>query len=423
MIKFNYENAQLWLDKDIKTYQSLIDPIHNMITKKNGLGSDFLGWVEWINQDFTSLFSQISKIKRRLVDQNKIKYLVVIGIGGSYLGAKSALEMLKGNNSNDVEVIFSGTNLDSSELKKLITKLTNEKFAINIVSKSGRTLEPALSFRFLKDLLYKQDPENAKDLIVATTDSSQGQLYETATKLGYEKLIIPDDIGGRYSIFTSVGLLPLAIKGYNIANFIKGATDIQKKVLNQDLNTNIAYQYAVIRNELLKKSHQIEILVNYNYKLNYLSEWWKQLFGESEGKDGKGIFPASLSFTTDLHSLGQYIQDGPSFLFETIVKVEEEDELLIPYDEDDLDGLNYLANKPLSYVNEQAFRGTLNAHVAGDVPNLIITIKKLDEYHIGALYYFFLVSCAASAYLLGINPFDQPGVEAYKQQMYKLLGK
>lgn len=424
MINFKYSHAKNWLDKNIFEYQNEIDKIHEMIYKKRGKGSDYLGWVDWVSQDFTSLFNQIDNIKNRLVKKHNIKYLVVIGIGGSYLGTKAVLSMFEEKiTDSNVKILFSGYNLDSNELKRLLKLLEGQKFAINVVSKSGKTLEPALSFRFLKDLLMRQNPNDYNELIISTTDSSSGTLFELSNIYGFERLVIPNDIGGRFSIFTSVGLFPMAMAGLNIKDFIKGANDIKKDLLINDIEKNIAYQYALIRNQLFKKDYKIELLINYDQKLNYLSAWWKQLFGESEGKDGLGIYPSSLNFTTDLHSLGQFIQDGPKIIFETTLLVEEEQSLIIPYDEKDLDGLNYLSGKPLSFVNEQAFRGTLNAHVEGEIPNLLITIKKIDEYHIGALLYFFLISCAASGYLLGVNPFDQPGVESYKQQMYKLLGK
>lgn len=423
MIKFDYTWAKKWLDKDLSTYQAEIDDVHNKILNKTGEGSDFLGWVDWLNKDISYILEEIDSIKETLLKKHKIKYLLVIGIGGSYLGAKAALEMLQGSLDKGVEVIFAGYHLDSEETYNLYNKLKDEKFAINVISKSGTTLEPAISFRIFKDLLMKNNPSNYQDLIIATTDAQKGALVKLADQEGFKRLVIPSDVGGRYSVFTPVGLLPLAVAGANINEFLNGARDLANQLTNKDINNNIAYKYALIRNLLYKQNKHIEILANYKQSLNYLASWWKQLFGESEGKNGKSLYVSSVSYTTDLHSLGQYIQDGPRHLFQTIVLVEEVKDFLIPNSEDNLDGLNYLSNKGIDYVNQNAFEGALKAHNEGGVPNLLIKLNKIDEYHIGSLFYFFMYACAASGYLLGVNPFNQPGVEAYKSNMYKLLGK
>jgi len=360
--------------------------------------------------------------------RNHSKILVVIGIGGSYLGAKAAIELLNHHFSqikSDVLVLFAGQNISSSYLHDLIEVLKETDFSINVISKSGTTTEPAIAFRILKKLLEeKYGKEASRERIFVTTDKSRGALKKLATDEYYQTFVIPDDVGGRYSVLTAVGLLPIAVSGIDIKKIMEGAYQAMVQYATPYLEDNDVYLYAVIRNCLYNKGKTIELLVNYEPSLQYFGEWWKQLFGESEGKDNKGIFPTSANFSTDLHSLGQYIQEGRRDLFETVINVlEPRENLTIEADEDNLDGLNYLAGRTLDDVNKNAFKGTLLAHIDGGVPNLIIQLKKLDAFGFGYLVYFFEKACAISGYLLGVNPFDQPGVEAYKNNMFALLGK
>lgn len=389
-----------------------------------GKGNDFLGWIT-LPEDSALLTASINKTAERLRSQAAIS--VVVGIGGSYLGSKAVIEALSDPFSNaQHQVLFAGHHLSESYHSKLISLLEGKAFNIIVISKSGTTTEPALAFRLLKDLLTENlGKNNISSHIVAITDSSRGALREMADREGYESYIIPDNIGGRYSVLTPVGLLPVATAGFNINSLIEGAAEIA--ALTRDNNnplTNPALSYAALRNILLQKGYSVEMLVNYEPGLHYLAEWWKQLFGESEGKDGKGIFPASASLTTDLHSLGQYIQDGQRFIFETVLSVNNTDEkVIIPFDQADTDKLNYIAGKSLSEVNKKAEEGTIMAHVDGGVPVIRIELPELKEHAIGELMYFFEISCAVSGYVLGVNPFDQPGVEAYKTNMFRLLGK
>lgn len=398
-----------------------VERIHQMIHEKTGKGNDFLGWVDQpINFDENEI-KQIKEAVKAIKNQSEV--LLVIGIGGSYLGAKAAIEFLnKPFQENNVEVIFAGYQISGSYTKALVEYLKNKDFSINVISKSGTTTEPAIAFRIFKNLLYeKYGEEEADKRIFITTDKEKGALKTLANKKGYPTFVVPDDIGGRYSVLSAVGLLPMAVSGINISEILKGA----KKAYNDLLDVNNeAYKYAQLRYDFYKNNVLVEMLVNYEPSLLYLSEWWKQLFGESEGKDKKGLFVSSASFSTDLHSLGQMIQDGPRIMFETVLKIKETaDDFEIPFDEEDLDGLNYLAGKKLSSVNEKAFLGTLLAHNAGDVGNIILEIERQDEFNFGYLVYFFFKACAMSAYLLDVNPFDQPGVESYKENMFALLGK
>lgn len=423
-LKLDLSGVQSFLKRQPETLQSEVEQIHQQIHQKTGRGNDFLGWVDL---PLTYDKKELERIKTLKNNHKKIDTLVVIGIGGSYLGAKAGIEFLKKPfKKNDVEIIFAGHHLSGTYLTNLLKHLETKNYALNVISKSGTTTEPAIAFRILKKAIEdKYGKEESKKRIYVTTDKEKGSLYTLATKEGYEKFVIPDDVGGRYSVLTAVGLLPFVFAGIDVDQMLKGAQKAYEESKHSDLKTNKAYLYAVARYLLNKDlDKKIEMLVNYDPNLTYFSEWWKQLFGESEGKEHQGLFVASASFTTDLHSLGQYIQEGQRILFETIINVaKEEEDLLIPLDEKDLDQLNYIAEKPISYVNQQALKGTKIAHLNGGVPNIEIVIEKLDAYHFGYLVYFFQIACAMSAYLLKINPFDQPGVEDYKKNMFALLGK
>lgn len=398
-----------------------IKKIHQVIHEKTGKGNDFLGWV---NQPINIDKAEIKKIKEVAKIINKqSEILLVIGIGGSYLGAKAAIEFLKNPfNENSLKVIFAGQNISGSYTNALVNYLKDKDFSINVISKSGTTTEPAIAFRIFKDLLYEKYGETEADRrIYITTDKEKGALKTLAKIKKYITFVIPDDIGGRYSVLSAVGLLPMAAAGIDIDEVLKGAKKAYYEMLEPD---NEAYKYALLRYDFYKNGILVEMLVNYEPSLLYLSEWWKQLFGESEGKNHKGLFVSSASFSTDLHSLGQMIQDGPRIMFETVLKIKEtKTDFNIPGDKENLDGLNYLKDKSLSSVNEKAFLGTLLAHNAGGVGNVVIEIDKQDEYNFGYLVYFFFKACAMSAYLLDVNPFDQPGVESYKENMFALLGK
>jgi len=426
-VKLDYRNALPFIsEQEIQNYKPFVETCHHLLHEKKGAGSDFLGWLDWPERYDKEEFDRILKAATKIRRDSKI--LVVIGIGGSYLGAKAAIEALSHHFyqlKDDVKVLFAGQNISSSYLHDLIDVLKDTDFSINVISKSGTTTEPAIAFRVLKKLLEdKYGKEEAKGRIYVTTDKEKGALKKFATEEGYETFVVPDDIGGRYSILTAVGLLPIAVMGINIKEMLDGAYQAMIDYATPSLEDNDSYLYAVLRNILYNKGKTVELLVNYEPSLQYFGEWWKQLFGESEGKDNKGIFPASANFSTDLHSLGQYIQEGRRFLFETVINVEEvRHELTIQKETTDLDGLNYLAGKTIDFVNKNAFKGTILAHVDGGVPNLVLNLKRLDAYGFGYLVYFFEKACALSGYLLGVNPFDQPGVEAYKKNMFALLGK
>ena len=396
---------------------------------KTGKGNDFLGWMNLPTEIDDHLIDDILATANSL--SNKVDVVVVIGIGGSYLGAKAVMSALNSTHYNLVarskglpEIYFAGTDLSGTALTELLEVIGTRAFGINVISKSGTTTEPAIAFRILRDILKSRIGVDAiSDYIVATTDAYKGALKQYADANHLKSYIIPDDVGGRFSVFTPVGLLPIALSGIPIGELINGAKAAAKE-LNIIDDSNIAIQYAAARSLLLSDGKLIEILANYEPRLSFIAAWWKQLYGESEGKEGKGIFPASVDFTCDLHSMGQYIQEGPRHLFETILKVAQPPyDLPIPHDTEDLDGLNYLSDKTINYVNEKAMLGTLEAHVEGGVPNVIIEMDKLDAYHIGYLLYFFELACGISAYLLDVNPFDQPGVESYKKAMFRLLGK
>ncbi|MCS4486799.1 glucose-6-phosphate isomerase [Staphylococcus americanisciuri] len=426
-IQFDYKKAlQFFGEHELSQQQDQVKLIHRTIHEGTGAGSDFLGWVD-LPVDYDK-----AEFERILAAAEEIKahsdVLVVIGIGGSYLGARSAIEMLTPafkKNSDLPEIIFAGHHLSSSYTQELIDYLDGKDFSVNVISKSGTTTEPAVAFRLFKQLLEeKYGKEEAVKRIFATTDKAKGALKQLATNEGYASFVVPDDVGGRFSVLTAVGLLPIAVAGIDIQAMMAGAAKAREELSSDDLEQNIAYQYASIRNVLYNKGYTTEMLINYEPSLQYFNEWWKQLFGESEGKDLKGIYPSSANFTTDLHSLGQYVQEGRRFLFETVLKVETpKHNITIEEDADDLDGLNYLAGKTVDEVNTKAFEGTLLAHTDGGVPNLVITLPKLDAETYGYLVYFFELAVAMSGYQLGVNPFNQPGVEAYKQNMFALLGK
>ncbi|MBL5815603.1 glucose-6-phosphate isomerase [Bacillus sporothermodurans] len=431
-IQFDYSKALSFFgEHELTNLEPAVKAAHQSLHNKTGAGNDFLGWidlpVEYDKEEFQRILNASEKIK------NDSDVLLVIGIGGSYLGARAAIEMLNhsfyNTQSKDKrktpQILFVGNNISSSYMTDVIDLLEGKDFSINVISKSGTTTEPAIAFRIFSKLLKKKyGEEGAKHRIFATTDKAKGALKTLANEEGYETFVIPDDVGGRYSVLTAVGLLPIAVSGVNIQEMMDGAAQARSDFNNENIKENIAYQYAAVRNVLYNKGKTIEMLINYEPGLQYFSEWWKQLFGESEGKDQKGIFPSSANFSTDLHSLGQYIQEDRRDLFETVIKVAKaRHELVIEEEEHDLDGLNYLAGKTVDFVNNKAFEGTLLAHTDGNVPNLIVEIPEMNAYTFGYLVYFFEKACAISGYLLGVNPFDQPGVEAYKVNMFALLGK
>lgn len=431
-VRFDYSKALPFLGEHEITYlQDAVKVAHHSLHEQTGAGSDYLGWIDLPSNYDKEEFSRIQKAAEKIKSDSDV--LIVIGIGGSYLGARAAIEMLQHSFYNALskekretpQVLFAGNNISSSYMKDLMDLLDGKDWSINVISKSGTTTEPALAFRIFRKMLEeKYGVEEARKRIYATTDKARGALKTLATEEGYESFIIPDDVGGRYSVLTAVGLLPIAVSGASIEDMMNGAAQAREDFSKSELQENAAYQYAAVRNVLYNKGKTIEMLINYEPGLQYFAEWWKQLFGESEGKDQKGIFPSSANFSTDLHSLGQYVQEGRRDLFETVIKVEESrHELTIEEAENDLDGLNYLAGETVDFVNNKAFEGTMLAHTDGGVPNLIVSIPKMDAYTFGYLVYFFEKACAMSGYLLGVNPFDQPGVEAYKVNMFALLGK
>ena len=409
----------------IHSYQDDVNRINKMIDEKTGAGNDFLGWVDWpVNYDKEEL-ARIKKDAQYVRDHFDI--LVVCGIGGSYLGARAALEALNGLKSDDkLEVIFMGQTFSPNYVSQVLKYLKGKRFAINVISKSGTTTETSISFRLLKELLEKQiGKEASKKAIYATTDKEKGALKTLCNQEGYATYVLPGNIGGRFSVLTAVGLFPLAAAGIDIEAMLQGAAEAREAYDSTDLDKNLCYRYAINRDYMLRHNKPVELFVTYEPQMSQISEWLKQLFGESEGKEKKGLFPASVTFSTDLHSLGQFVQDGTPLLFETILNVmTPNSDVKIPHDDADLDGLNYLEGKDLAFVNQKAFEGTLKAHVEdGHVPCNVIYIDKLDAKTLGHLFYFFMRACAMSAYLLDINPFNQPGVEIYKKNMFHLLGK
>ena len=424
-INVDFSKAQDFFDVDkLPKIEVEIKKAHETLHAGTGKGNEFLGWVELPNNYDKEEFSRIKKSAAKIQSDSEV--LLVIGIGGSYLGAKAALEMLTKtfDKNRKLELIFVGHHISSNYMVELMDYIDGKDFSINVISKSGTTTEPALAFRAFKKILEaKYGKLGAKERIYATTDKSKGALRTLANQQGYETFVVPDDVGGRFSVLTAVGLLPIAAAGIDIDKMMKGAQDAYKEYLENSLD-NEAYKYVAVRNLLYRSGKKIEMLVNYEPSLFFVGEWWKQLYGESEGKDNLGIFPASASFSTDLHSLGQYVQDGERHLFETVLNVEESrEEMFVEEDELDLDGLNYLKGQTVDFVNKQAFLGTLLAHNDGGVPNIIVNLPKIDAYTFGFMVYFFEKACAVSGYLLGVNPFNQPGVEDYKKNMFALLGK
>ncbi|WP_042164292.1 glucose-6-phosphate isomerase [Paenibacillus gorillae] len=431
-VKFDYSKALTFLGQnEIDNLTEQVRLAHDQLHNGTGTGSDYLGWIDLPSNYDKEEFARIQQAAAKIQSDSEV--LIVIGIGGSYLGARAAIEMLSNSFYNlqtkeqrkTPQVLFAGNNISSTYVTHLLQLIEGREWSINVISKSGTTTEPAIAFRIFREALERQyGKEEARKRIYATTDQSKGALKKLATEEGYESFIIPDDVGGRYSVLTPVGLLPIAVAGIDITSMMQGAAEAAKEYSNPNLAENEAYQYAAARNALYRKGKTTEILVNYEPNLHFVSEWWKQLFGESEGKDYKGIYPASVDFSTDLHSMGQFIQEGNRNIFETVIQVNEVAEhISIGHDPADLDGLNFLTGKTMDFVNKKAFEGTLLAHTDGQVPNFIVNIADFSPYTFGYLVYFFEKACGISGYLLGVNPFDQPGVEAYKRNMFALLGK
>ena len=423
MLKLQLNN--LMNEEIIASYQDSVTRINKMINEKTGAGSDYLGWADWPVEYDREELARILKDAKYV--RNNFDILVVCGIGGSYLGARAALEALNGLKSDDkMEIIFMGQTFSPNYVAQVMKYLKGKNFAINVISKSGTTTETSISFRLLKELLESQvGKEKARKAIYATTDKEKGALKALCNKEGYATYVLPGNIGGRFSVLTAVGLFPLAVAGIDIQAMLDGACVARLMYNNTDLKTNLCYRYAVMRDYMYRHNHPVELYVTYEPQMSQISEWLKQLFGESEGKEKKALFPASVTFSTDLHSLGQFIQDGSPILFETIINIKEPKyDIKIPHDDEDLDGLNYLEGKDLAFVNQKAFEGTLKAHTEdGGVPCNVIELDRLDAKTLGFLFYFFMRACAMSAYLLDINPFNQPGVEIYKKNMFHLLGK
>ena len=431
-ITFDYSKTAGFISEEEIGYMSrLTEQAKDVLVSKNGAGNDFLGWIDLPVDYDKEEFSRIEKAAEKIKKDSDV--LIVIGIGGSYLGARAAIEFLRHGFYNSLpkekrgtpEIYYVGNSISSTYLQGVIDVIGDRDFSVNVISKSGTTTEPAIAFRIFKKMLEdKYGQEEAAKRIYATTDKARGALKDLATKEGYESFVVPDDVGGRFSVLTAVGLLPIAVSGADIKALMDGAASGRELALNEKFEDNEAMKYAAIRNILLRKGKSVEVLANYEPALHYIGEWWKQLYGESEGKDQKGIFPAAVDFTTDLHSMGQFIQDGARIMFETVMNVEEARETItIEKEAEDLDGLNYLAGKTMDFVNKSAMNGTILAHTDGNVPNLMIKIPKMDEFHLGQLFYFFEFACGVSGYILGVNPFNQPGVESYKRNMFALLGK
>ena len=431
-LNFNYQFAKNFFNEnELKQIKPYVELANEVLTSKSGAGNDFLGWVDLPENYDKDEFARIKKAAEKIKNDSEV--LVVIGIGGSYLGAKAAIEFLSHSFYNNLpkdkrktpEIYFAGTNMSGVYLQHLIEVVGDRDFSVNVISKSGTTTEPAIAFRVFKKMLEeKYGKEEAAKRIYATTDKEKGALKTLATTEGYETFVVPDNVGGRFSVLTAVGLLPIAAAGINIDELMAGAKDAMNDFANKNMDENQALQYVAVRNILHRKGKDLELMVNYEPRVHYLAEWWKQLFGESEGKDGKGLYPTSADFSADLHSLGQYIQEGKRLFFETVVSIgKPEVEFVIESDKDNLDGLNFIAGKTLDYVNKKATDGVILAHIDGDVPNLGVNIPEATPYHLGYTFYFFEKACGVSGYLLGVNPFDQPGVEAYKKNMFALLGK
>ncbi len=431
-ISFDLSKAGCFVaDHEVEQMKKLAVDASELLVSKKGPGNDFLGWIDLPVDYDKEEFARIKKAAEKIKSDSEV--LVVIGIGGSYLGARAAIEFLRHSFYNVLpreqrktpEIYFCGNSISSTYLTHLVEVIGDRDFSINMISKSGTTTEPAIAFRILKKKLEaKYGKEEAAKRIYATTDKARGSLKNLATEEGYESFVVPDDVGGRFSVLTAVGLLPIAVSGADIDKLMEGAASGRKRALENKFEDNDALKYAAVRNILLRKGKCIEILANYEPALHFVSEWWKQLYGESEGKDQRGIFPASVDLTTDLHSMGQFIQDGSRNIFETVINVETSKETLVIEEESvDLDGLNYLSGKTVDFVNKSAMNGTVLAHTDGQVPNLMINVPEVNEFYLGELFYFFEFACGVSGYILGVNPFNQPGVESYKKNMFALLGK
>lgn len=431
-VTYDYSKAASFIsEEEVKSMSKLVLDAREQLVSKTGAGNDFLGWIDlpenYDKDEFKRIQASAEKIK------NDSEVLLVIGIGGSYLGARAAIEFLRHSFYNTVskeirktpEIYFVGNSISSTYINHLIQVIGDRDFSINMISKSGTTTEPAIAFRVFKKIMEeKYGKAEAAKRIYATTDKARGSLKNLATEEGYESFVVPDDVGGRFSVLTAVGLLPIAVSGADIVKLMEGAQAGRKQAIEASFEDNDALKYAAIRNILLRKGKGIEIMANYEPGVHFISEWWKQLYGESEGKDQKGIFPASVDLTTDLHSMGQFIQDGSRNIFETVINIEtSREEIILEKEPVDLDGLNYLAGKTVDFVNKSAMNGTILAHTDGNVPNTVINIPQVDEFNLGQLFYFFEFACGVSGYVLGVNPFNQPGVESYKKNMFALLGK
>ena len=431
-ITLDYSKAGRFVSaEEVKNMKIQVEAAKKVLLDRSGAGNDFLGWIDLPVDYDKEEFARIQKAAEKI--RNDSEVLLVIGIGGSYLGARAAIEFLRHSFYNMIpkekrgtpEIYFVGNSISTRYISHLIDVIGDRDFSINMISKSGTTTEPAIAFRVFKEMLEKKyGKEEAAKRIYATTDKARGALKNLATEEGYESFVVPDDVGGRFSVLTAVGLLPIAVSGADIVKLMEGAASGREMALNAPYEENDAVLYAALRNILHRKGKSTEILANYEPSLHYVSEWWKQLYGESEGKDHKGIFPASVDLTTDLHSMGQFIQDGARIMFETVLEVEEcEQEIVMGEEPVDLDGLNYLAGKNVDFINKSAMNGTILAHTDGEVPNLLVKIPRQDEFSLGQLFYFFEFACGVSGYMLGVNPFNQPGVESYKKNMFALLGK
>ena len=431
-VTFDYSKASKFIsDDEVVAMKKIAEDAKEVLVNKSGAGNDFLGWIDLPVDYDKDEFARIKAAAKKIQSDSEV--LVVIGIGGSYLGARAAIDFLRHGFYNNVskeirktpEIYYAGNSISPAYLKGLLDVVGDRDFSVNIISKSGTTTEPAIAFRIFKEKLEKKyGKEEAAKRIYATTDKAKGALKNLATEEGYESFVVPDDVGGRFSVLTAVGLLPIAVSGADIDKLMEGAASGREKALNNTFEDNDAVKYAAIRNNLLRKGKSIEITANYEPSLHYFGEWWKQLYGESEGKDQKGIFPAAVDLTTDLHSMGQFIQDGSRLMFETVVNIEKTDaDIVIQEEADDLDGLNYLAGKDMDFVNKSAMNGTILAHTDGNVPNLMVNVPEQNEFYLGELFYMYEFACGVSGYILGVNPFNQPGVESYKKNMFALLGK
>ena len=431
-VTFDYSKASKFIsDDEVVAMKKIAEDAKEVLVNKSGAGNDFLGWIDLPVDYDKDEFARIKAAAKKIQSDSEV--LVVIGIGGSYLGARAAIDFLRHGFYNNVskeirktpEIYYAGNSISPAYLKGLLDVVGDRDFSVNIISKSGTTTEPAIAFRIFKEKLEKKyGKEEAAKRIYATTDKAKGALKNLATEEGYESFVVPDDVGGRFSVLTAVGLLPIAVSGADIDKLMEGAASGREKALNNTFEDNDAVKYAAIRNILLRQGKSIEITANYEPSLHYFGEWWKQLYGESEGKDQKGIFPAAVDLTTDLHSMGQFIQDGSRLMFETVVNIEKTDaDIVIQEEADDLDGLNYLAGKDMDFVNKSAMNGTILAHTDGNVPNLMVNVPEQNEFYLGELFYMYEFACGVSGYILGVNPFNQPGVESYKKNMFALLGK